>query len=440
MVDDRDLLADVLDQLELVAGEQHRGAAGRLAAENVGHGAHGNGIESGERLVEDEQLRLMDERGRELHPLLVAVRELLHGRAVAVGETEPLEPARCGGACRTRGQPVQTSEVLELIAHPHSRVEAALLGHVSEPQPLLQTDRAPVPTHLATVELDETEDRAHDRRLSGPVRTEEAEHPAAPHVEAQAVEGDGRVVSFRQRDHLKPSRLRAPCGFCGRLWGRRLCRMESVPGECLGGHDQSAYAKSTTAVATIIATAAAISVCRSRRPLTLKATKTHIGASRARKFRFTSRTFFARTNSATMAKRKSSPIHSGGAEAAATPRIRPLVLHDQVGGGHVVYLLPATEWTRCAGESLAARSSARPWIASQLRASNAGKRLNGNRHSSGSSAPPKIVAAIGSSSGVPASARSSCLRDSATFDSSRSPAHAEHGETLTGELPSMVLQ
>ena len=93
VVDDRDLLADVLDELELVAGEEDGGAARRLAAEHLGERVHRDRVEAGERLVEDEQLGLVQQRGRELCALLVAVRELLHLRAGAILEAEPLEPA-----------------------------------------------------------------------------------------------------------------------------------------------------------------------------------------------------------------------------------------------------------------------------------------------------------------------------------------------------------
>jgi hypothetical protein len=105
-VDDRDVLADVLHELELMAREENGGTAGRLAAEHLGERAHGEGIESRERLVEHEQLGLVQERRRKLGALLVPVRELLDLRAGAVGEVEPLEPLGRRRACRGRGEPV----------------------------------------------------------------------------------------------------------------------------------------------------------------------------------------------------------------------------------------------------------------------------------------------------------------------------------------------
>ena len=189
VVDDRDLLADVLDELELMAGEEDGRAARRLAAENLGERLDRDRVEPGERLVEDEQLRLVQQRGGELRALLVAVRELLDLRVRAIREAEPLEPARCGDARRCVVEPVQAAEVGELLADRHARVEATLLRHVAEPQPLRQPDRLPVPEHLAAVELDEPEDRAHRGRLAGTVRPEEAEHPPALDRERAAVEG-----------------------------------------------------------------------------------------------------------------------------------------------------------------------------------------------------------------------------------------------------------
>ena len=213
MVDDRDLLADVLDELELVAGEEDGRAARRLVAEHLGERAHGDRVEPGERLVENEQLRLVQERRRELCALLVAVRELLDLRVGAVGETEPLEPVRCRGARRAVAEPVQTPEVRELLADPHPRVEAALLRHVAEPQPLGQPDRPPVPEHLPRIELDEPEDRAHRGRLPGAVRAEEAEHPPARDGERAVVERlhcPEPLVHVRERQHRRSQPLDYP--------------------------------------------------------------------------------------------------------------------------------------------------------------------------------------------------------------------------------------
>ena len=71
-------------------------------------------VQAGERLVEDEQLGLVHQRGGELHALLVAERELLDAVAGALGQAEALDPAVRG---RVRIlDPVQRGEVAQLRA------------------------------------------------------------------------------------------------------------------------------------------------------------------------------------------------------------------------------------------------------------------------------------------------------------------------------------
>ena len=148
MVDDRDVLADVIDELQLMAGEQDRGAAGSLAAEHLGEGSHRERVEPGKGLVEHEEVGLVQQRRRELGALLVSVGELLDFRRGAVGEAEPLEPSRRCRTCRAVGEPVQRAEVRELIAERHPRVEPALLRHIAKAQACGDSNRPPVPQQL----------------------------------------------------------------------------------------------------------------------------------------------------------------------------------------------------------------------------------------------------------------------------------------------------
>ena len=186
-----------------MAREDHRRATGSLSAENLGQGAHGKRVETGERLVEHEQLRLVHQRSRQLRPLLVAVRELLDLRPGTVGEPQALEPPSRSGLGRARPETMQPAEVLELLPDRHPRVETALFGHVAEAQPLLQPHRAPVPQHIAGVDLDEPEHRAHGRRLAGAVRAEEAEHPPGLDREREVGEGLHGLEPFAHMDEAE---------------------------------------------------------------------------------------------------------------------------------------------------------------------------------------------------------------------------------------------
>ena len=99
VADDADPVAQLLDQLKLVTGEQHRDAGPRLVAEHRTHHIHGQRIETGEWLVEDQDLGPSNQRRRELDALLIAVAQRLHLVAGARGEAQPLQPARGVAPC-----------------------------------------------------------------------------------------------------------------------------------------------------------------------------------------------------------------------------------------------------------------------------------------------------------------------------------------------------
>ena len=85
-----------------MAGEQDRRASRGSLVQNVAHGVDSFGVEAGKRLVEDEHHGVEDQSGGQLHPLLVAVAQLLDFVADPILEPESLEPliGRRGGALR----------------------------------------------------------------------------------------------------------------------------------------------------------------------------------------------------------------------------------------------------------------------------------------------------------------------------------------------------
>ena len=88
------VVAEPLDHVELVAGEQHRHAARGLLPQHGHHVVHGDRVEAGERLVEDQRVRLVHQRGRDLDALLVAQRQLLQRSSARSAMPEPVEQAR----------------------------------------------------------------------------------------------------------------------------------------------------------------------------------------------------------------------------------------------------------------------------------------------------------------------------------------------------------
>ncbi len=149
--EDADRVAQPLDQVELVAGEDDGHALAGLLEQRLGEGVDADRVQPGERLVEDQHLGPADQRGGQLDPLLVAQRQLLDGVAAALAQAEPLDPLAGGPRGGGGVQPVQPGEVGDLLADLHLRVEPALLRHVADPAADRLVQRPALPAHLAGV-------------------------------------------------------------------------------------------------------------------------------------------------------------------------------------------------------------------------------------------------------------------------------------------------
>ena len=130
--DDHQVVAEALDDVELVRREEHRGTGCRDIREHRLHRLDGHRVESRERLVEHEHLGAVHECRGDLRALLVAEREALDGVVRALAEAEALEQLEgvAVGGCRRPA--VQAREVDGLLEQPHLGVEAAFLRHVAE--------------------------------------------------------------------------------------------------------------------------------------------------------------------------------------------------------------------------------------------------------------------------------------------------------------------
>jgi len=71
-IDDPHRVAQPLHQVELVAGEDDRHTGSATLQEDVGQGIDADRVQAAERLVEDQHLGHVHERGGQLHLLLVA--------------------------------------------------------------------------------------------------------------------------------------------------------------------------------------------------------------------------------------------------------------------------------------------------------------------------------------------------------------------------------
>ena len=84
----------------------------------------------------------------------------------------------------------------QLLSHPHLGVETSLLRHVPEAEPILVGDDSTLPTHLAGVGSDQTEDAPHGRRLPGTVRSQKPQDASWSNRETGAGQSDNIAVSL----------------------------------------------------------------------------------------------------------------------------------------------------------------------------------------------------------------------------------------------------
>ena len=131
----------------------------------------------------------MAEGGGELHALLIAMGEHFDLRFSAVSDFEPLQPRRRRGNGVADAQPVESTQVFELLTHEHPRIQTTLLGHVTETTSVRMPDRTTVPLDPARVEVGQTKDRAHRGGLARTVGTKEPNDLTGRDLKGKVIQG-----------------------------------------------------------------------------------------------------------------------------------------------------------------------------------------------------------------------------------------------------------
>ena len=201
VVDDRDPLAQDVRLLHVVRREERRLAGAVEVFEDAPEVDARLRVDAGRRLVEEEHLRLVDERAGDHQPLREAAGELEDHRAGAVGERELLEQlVRPRAGLRAR-HAEEAAVVVEVLPDGERAVERVRLrddadlaldgGRVApdveagDERPALRRD-------------DRRRQHPDRRRLAGPVRAEQAEELAAADLEVEPVDGNEVAVDLAE--------------------------------------------------------------------------------------------------------------------------------------------------------------------------------------------------------------------------------------------------
>ena len=156
-------------------------------------------VETGEGLVEDEDLRLVEHRADELDLLLHALGELLHLLVAPGGEVDPSEPLVDPGHRLAPAQAAQLGQEEQQLGHLHPAVETSLLRQVADAPQVVAPPRAAEDPDLARVGGEDVHDHADGGGLAGTVGPQKAKDRARCHRQRHVVDGDEVTVSLAQR-------------------------------------------------------------------------------------------------------------------------------------------------------------------------------------------------------------------------------------------------
>ena len=153
-----------------------------------------HGIEAREGLVQNDQRRLMDDGGNELHFLLHALGEVDHFLIGPVAQPEALEPFAGTASGFGLRKASQSPEEHDQIAHLHSRIEPALFRKVSDGLARFVSHRQAEDANRAFVWNENVHHHADRSGLAGAVGAKQAQDGALTYLQVHAAHGGDGVV------------------------------------------------------------------------------------------------------------------------------------------------------------------------------------------------------------------------------------------------------
>src|SRR5439155_9714420 len=197
-VDERHAIAERLDLVHLVRREDGGAAVLPPLHQQVLHEPHVDGIEPRGRFVEDAQLGIAQEHGRDLHLLAHALAEAIDLPSRDVRQLDAVDPLERPPPRLAAREAFQRAEVRHHVRDRLLRVEAALLRQVSEAIEVLAAAWLAEDPHGSGVGPDDVHEDPDQRALAGAVRAEQAEDLARRHVERDVAQVWVRAVVLRQ--------------------------------------------------------------------------------------------------------------------------------------------------------------------------------------------------------------------------------------------------
>jgi hypothetical protein len=186
--DDGDLLAEALGVGDHVGREDHRHSGARLTADQLLQLGLVDRVEAGERLVEDDQARLVDDGPEQLHDLGHALGQCADRLLLPFAETMLVEQ-RVGAAPALRErQPAESAHEGNGLSSRHGGIKAALFGQVTDLRRCLEWLIAAEDEALSAGWVDDAEQHPERRCLARAVGSQEPVDRAGRNLEADSID------------------------------------------------------------------------------------------------------------------------------------------------------------------------------------------------------------------------------------------------------------
>src|SRR2546421_2122962 len=164
---------------------------------------HGDGVDAGEGLVEEEEARLGEQRPRDLRPTPLPSRELLAQRVGHAEQVELLQHVVGPAARFVAVHAVALEDEEQVLPDGQLAEDARFLRQVAQPHPgaAVEWQAGQVlaaQVHLALVGVEQPHHAVEAGRLPGAIGTQEAHHLAGVHVEGDPVHDLAAPEALRQ--------------------------------------------------------------------------------------------------------------------------------------------------------------------------------------------------------------------------------------------------
>ena len=204
-------VGELLDLVEVLAGDEHAGAAFGDLGDEVPQLEAAAWVEAGGGFVEEQERRFADQRGAEVEPAPHPTRVGAHPALGGVGEPERVDQRGAAGATVVIAEPVEAADQLEVLAPCQQLVDRRVL--TGEPEVAACLRRLPGHVRsahgdVAVVGVEEGGDDVDECRLAGAVRTEQTDDLPGADVEVDAAQCLDRAEGAHHVAHLQDRRRR----------------------------------------------------------------------------------------------------------------------------------------------------------------------------------------------------------------------------------------